>query len=294
MEGNLAAVVGQFQVTPDLPASLRVDSRELLASTTRLLGARLGEIEIDTYLAITARYVELGKPADGKCHSTLRALAKTLYNGEVGGTNRAQVSKALINLYRVEIQMAGVWAGTNELDEAFLDFERILNNLRFHEQIARGRKARELLDPAVIGAQRDSTVQWQFADWHTRQIRDGYWIELDWDRLRSLTGAAKMLWLILSAPRFQFTPSAGGTDLEELCVPLSPESYRALGIRASRPRDCRRTLDEAGQRIVAVDDTYVDFSIVPDPQEPRQRVLRVLRRRSNSQLQLTQLTQVAS
>lgn len=291
MEGNLAAVVGQFQITDDLPSSLRVDSRELLASTTRLLGARLGEIEIDTYLATTARYVELGKPADGKCHSTILALAKTLYNGEVGGANRAQVSKALINLYRVEIQMAGIWAGTDDFDEAFLNFERILNNLRFHEQINKGRRARDLLDPAIIGAQRDSTVHWQFADWHVQQIRNGYWIELDWDRLRSLSGAAKMLWLILSAPRFQFRPSAEGTDLEELCVPLSPEAYRALGIRASRPRDCRRTLDEAGQRVVAVDHTYVDFSIGPDPRAPRERVLRVLRRRNTPQLQLAELTE---
>ena len=290
MEGNLAAVVGQFQVSPELPASLRVDSRELLASTTRLLGARLGEIEIDTYLAITARFVDLGKPADGKCHSTIRAIAKTLYAGDIGGANREQVTKALINLYRVEIQMAGVWAGTDELDDAFLDFERILNNLRFHDQIRKGRKARELLDPAVIGAQRNSTVQWQFADWHVQQIRNGYWIELDWDRLRSLSGSAKMLWLILSAPRFQFNPSSDGTDLEEFTVPLSVETYRAFGIRAKRPRDCQRTLNDAGQRVVDVDDAYVDFAVTPDPEDPSGRVLRVLRRRSTQQLQLPSTT----
>ena len=180
--------------------------------------------------------------------------------------------------------MAGVWAGTDELDDVFLDFERILVNLRFHEQISKGQRSRDLLDPAIIGAQRDGTVQWQFADWHTRQIRGGYWIALDWDRLRSLEGCAKLMWLIFSAPRFQFTPSREGTDLEELRIPLGDETYRALGIRAKRVRDRLRTLLSAGQRVVAVDDAYLDFSVTPDPTDPRERVLRILRRRSSAQL----------
>ena len=57
------------------------------------------------------RYVDLGKPRDGNASSTIRALAKTLYGTSLGGANRAQVTKAMINLFRMEAQMAGVRGG---------------------------------------------------------------------------------------------------------------------------------------------------------------------------------------
>lgn len=287
IEGNMAAVVGQLQVDPALPTGLRVDSREILATTTRIVGARLGEIEVDTYLAMCARYVDMGTPGDGQAASTLRALAHTLYGSSQGGVNRAQVTKAMVNLFRMEIQMAGVRAGSGEFDEQFLDFERLLVSLRFDRQIRLRKEHPELYDAAAIGAQRNSTVQWQFAPWHVEQLQSGYWVELDWHKLRSLSGAAKMLWLVLSSPRIPFSRSTPG--FEELRVPLTSESYRVFGIRAARERDCKRSLEQAGQRLVAVDDSYVDMVVTRDPQS-RTPCLQVIRRRQDGQLTLTALS----
>jgi hypothetical protein len=293
MEGNLAAVVGQLQVDPDLPSGLRIDSRELLATTTRIVGARFGEIEVDTYLAMCARYVDLGKPDDGGASSTIRALAKTLYGSSLGGANRAQVTKAMINLFRMEVQMAGVRAGSGEFDRQFLDFERLLVSLRFDRQIRLRQTAPEMYDPVAIGAQRNSTVQWQFAPWHVEQLQNGYWVELDWDKLRSLSGAAKMLWLVLSSPRIPFVASREAPGLEELRVPLTPESYRVFGISASRERDCKRSLEQAGRRLVAVDDSYVDV-VLSDLAPSRGRLLRVVRRRYEGQLSLAVTSPLAA
>ncbi|MGE5858013.1 MAG: hypothetical protein ACM31K_05995 [Solirubrobacterales bacterium] len=293
MEGNLAAVVGQLQVNPDLPSRLQIDSRELLATTTRIVGARFGEIEVDTYLAMCARYVDLGKPGDGGASSTIRALAKTLYGSSLGGANRAQVTKAMINLFRMEVQMAGVRAGTGEFDRQFLDFERLLVSLRFDRQIRLRQTAPDMYDPVAIGAQRNSTVHWQFAPWHVEQLQNGYWVELDWDKLRSLSGAAKMLWLVLSSPRIPFVPSPGAPGLEELRVPLTPESYRVFGISASRERDCKRSLEQAGRRLVAVDDSYIEVMLSNEARS-RGRILRVVRRRSEDQLSFAALPPLAA
>lgn len=286
MEGNLTAVVGQLQVDPDLPTGWRVDSREILATTTRIVGARCGEMEVDTYLAMRARYVDLGMPSDGQATSTVRALARTLYGSNLGGHNRAPVTKAMVNLFRMEIQMAGVRAGSGEFDEQFLEFERLLLNLRFDRQISLRKSHPEMYDPVAIGAQRNSTVQWQFAAWHVEQLQSGYWVELDWDKLRSLSGAAKMLWLVLSSPRIPFSASAEVAGFEELHVPLTPESFRVFGISAARERDCKRSLEHAGRRLAAVDDSYVDVAVVLDPRT-RARCLRVVRRRQDGQLALT-------
>jgi hypothetical protein len=54
---------------------------------------------------------------------------------------------------------------------------------------------------------------------------------------------------------------------------------------ASRERDCKRSLEQAGGRLVAVDDSYVEV-VLSDLAQPRGRILRVVRRRYDGQLSL--------
>ena len=58
-------------------------------------------------------------------------------------------------------------------------------------------------------------------------------------------------------------------------MPLDPDAYRALGINRVRDRDCKRALEQAGRRMLAVDNTYREFDIVADG--PARRFLRVVR-----------------
>ncbi len=285
IEGNLAALYGQLQLPGDVESNLIVDSREVLAGTTRFVGARFGPIEVDTYIAQATFYVEQGMDPSGKTHATKWALANQVYgSSRIGGANYAQVTKALLNLFRLELHAAGYNAASDEYESEFLELDRLLVKLRFDRQITLRTAAPERYDAAAIGAQRDSTVQTQFADWHVRQIRGGYWASLDWEKLRSLAGAAKILWLLLSSPRIPFAALPQSPQLEELHVPLEVGSYRALGIKAKQDRDCRRVLSQAGQRIAAVDPSYEDIAVVPDRTRPKGFALSVVRRTAQSPL----------
>jgi hypothetical protein len=290
IEGNLAAVFGQLQLGEQIADAgrLRVDSREILAATTRLIGARLGELEVDTHIVVTTRYIERGTPDDFIADLTKGAVVRALYGpsrAKHGGKNLENVHRALVNLYRLEVQFEGFNAITGEHDPDLASMSRLYTDLVFDRQI-RLRRGGGAYDPAVMGGTRDGTVQVSLGKWHARQLQRGYWVELDWEQLRSLSGLAKTLWLLFSSPRVPFRPALGAPGLEEITVPLDLEAYRALGINTRRERDCKRRLEEAGRRLVAVDELYVDFAVTPDPARPGAKLLTVVRRRDQEQLVL--------
>jgi hypothetical protein len=290
IEGNLAAVFGQLQLGEQIgdAGRLRVDSREILAATTRLIGARLGELEVDTHIVVTTRYIERGTPDDFIADLTKGAVVRALYGpsrAKHGGKNLENVHRALVNLYRLEVQFEGFNAITGEHDPDLASMSRLYTDLVFDRQI-RLRRSGGAYDPAIMGGTRDGTVQVSLGKWHARQLQRGYWVELDWEQLRSLSGLAKTLWLLFSSPRVPFKPALGAPGLEEITVPLDLEAYRALGINTRRERDCKRRLEEAGRRLVAVDELYVDFAVMPDPARPGAKLLTVVRRRDQQQLVL--------
>jgi hypothetical protein len=290
IEGNLAAVVGQLQLGEQSTDAgrLRVDSREILAATTRLIGARLGELEVDTHIVVTTRYIERGTPDDFMADLTKGGVVRALYGplkSKHGGKNLENVHRALVNLYRLEVQFEGFNAITGEHDPDLASMSRLYTDLVFDRQI-RLRRGGGAYDPAVMGGTRDGTVQVALGKWHARQLQRGYWVELDWEKLRSLSGLAKTLWLLFSSPRVPFRPAIGAPGLEEITVPLDLDAYRALGINTRRERDCKRRLEEAGRRLVAVDELYVDFAVTPDPARPGAKLLTVVRRCAQEQLVL--------
>ena len=290
IEGNIAAVFGQLQLGEEHhdAGRLLVGGAEILAATTRLIGARLGELEVDTHIVVTTRYIERGTPDDYLVDLTKGGVVRALYGASKskhGGKNLENVHRALVNLYRLEVQFEGFNAITGEHDPELASMSRLYTDLVFDRQIERRRRGGNY-DPAVMGATRDGTVQISLGKWHARQLQQGYWVELDWEKLRSLSGLAKTLWLLFSSPRVPFRQALGAPGLEEITVPLDLEAYRALGINTKRERDCKRRLEEAGQRLVAVDQLYVDFAVTPDPARPGAKLLTVVRRRANDQLVL--------
>ena len=54
-----------------------------------------------------------------------------------------------------------------------------------------------------------------------------------WEKLRSLSGLTKTLWLLFSSPRVPFRPSIGAAGLEEITIPLDLEACPSF-VEASR------------------------------------------------------------
>ena len=101
-------------------------------------------------------------------------------------------------------------------------------------------------------------------------------LSLDWECLRQLHGVAQSLWIQLAAPRFEFTPIADRPGWEQAEVLLDEHAYHAFGVHASEDRFRRRTLNQAGERIVASDPAYEVFEAEGGRNRPS--VLRVVRR----------------
>ncbi len=98
MEANFAAAVGQL-AEPTQDSRLAIDSREILAASARLVGAQLGEPEIDVYIALSTAFVEQGAQSSGDVQTTKGSLARMVYGRRGGGRDHATVHKALVNLF---------------------------------------------------------------------------------------------------------------------------------------------------------------------------------------------------
>jgi len=198
-----------------------------------------------------------------------------------------------LGLFRMEVQFSGVDATSGEFDTEFVALERLLVRLEFNRQIRYRETAPDRYDAALAGAEHDGTVKAKFAEWHVRQMQNGYWVELDWEKLRSLNGAAKLLWLVLSSPRIPFRPCDDAPHLEQMKTVLTMEGYRALGINSADRRNCKQRLLTYGRKLAAVDDSYVDFELVQSRDQPGAHELTVLRRRTTEQLTLNVAAQAA-
>jgi hypothetical protein len=286
LEANIAATAGQLGGRP--PGRLLVNSREVLASTARVVGATLGEMHFNTFVALTMVYVREGAPDDGAGAATLGRLHR-LVHGEVsrhgrstkGGRAYLAIVNALEDLFEAKLTVQGYDTVTGRLTPGGFSKTRLLVDLFWDEDLERARQGalegrNELA--ARLGAKRadNDTVRWRFHQAYVARIRAGDLVTLDWEKLRALRGVAKTLWLQLSAPRFMFRPVPGQPDHEWIEIPLTTEGHQALGVHATEERDRRRTLNQAGRRILEVDPTYVVFDAHGGPRRPS--ALRIVRR----------------
>jgi hypothetical protein len=149
-----------------------------------------------------------------------------IYGRRGGGRDHSIVHRALVNLFRMEVQFSGVDATTGEFETEFVALERLLVRLGFKPANPISRTGAGSLRPGLGRAEHDRTVEARFAEWHVRQMQNGYWVELDWQKLRSLNRAAKLLWPVLSSPRIPFRASEGAPHSRS----FAPRSrWRAAG-----------------------------------------------------------------
>lgn len=266
LEANIAATAGQLSSRS--PGRVVIDGREVLASTAQVVGAELGEAHFNTFIAQTMLYVEAGMPANGAGGATLGKLHATIHGPRAtkGGRAYATIVRALNDLYEGSVTIAGYNSVTRQLAPGAFSRTHLLIDLAWHEGLEAGRRG--LLDDrgiaALLGGQRvgGETVHWTFHSRYVEHIRAGELVSFDWERLRALRGVSKTLWLQLAAPRFEFTRFRERPDLERIAIPLNPSAYNAFNVRAAAPAARRRTLLQAGERIMKVDPRYVSFNVL--------------------------------
>ena len=97
--------------------------------------------------------------------------------------------------------------------------------------------------------------------WIIEQLQAGYLTYLDWRVLRSLDGLAKRLWVYLESQAFKRSGIGEGSARLWLGHPM----FQALGVADKHAPQARRTLMRAGERISAVDRSFVGFELHRPP-----------------------------
>jgi|APFre7841882630_1041343.scaffolds.fasta_scaffold13198_3 hypothetical protein len=259
LDPDVAASVSQLAGGP--AGRVRLNGREILASTTRIVGATWGETHRHVLIALTMFYVESGR--DGIAEASLTKLARLIYGSGAGGEAYRLIARAAHDLFRGELTIEGFDVTTGQPTPGVYSRTRLLIDLVWNEDLERifeGKlRGRDGIGQRIGGARGQSTMRWRFHPAYAERIQTAEVVSLDWDRLRSLHGVAQSLWIQLAAPRFQFTPLLERPQFEGLELLLDESAYQAFGIHASQDRDRRRTLNRAGERIMNADPAYERF-----------------------------------
>jgi hypothetical protein len=115
----------------------------------------------------------------------------------------------------------------------------------------------DLRTPREWGALKGtSSLNIEIGHWVSQQVLAGRCTWLDLDLLRALgPGLSARLWVALEA--WARWPAHTFDGREETALGLGQPALQSFGLeRYERPRDARRALDRAGERLVAVDPAY--------------------------------------
>jgi hypothetical protein len=115
----------------------------------------------------------------------------------------------------------------------------------------------DLRTPREWGALKGtSSLKIEIGHWVSQQVLAGRCTWLDLDLLRALgPGMPARLWVALEA--WGKWPARTFDGQEETAIWLADPALQSLGVgKYDRPRDARRALDRAGERLVAVDPAY--------------------------------------
>ena len=261
----------------------------LVGAVASAQGAPLGSTEFDVLTLALRRFQQAGAPADNFYRSKMRPLVRDLY-GYHGGHTYELVSRALENLYGVEVTLPSFDSDTGMFSTRALSKARLITQLVIvaGEEITY-QADRESVWAAIgrLNRPEQVTLKIEFASWLGNAVRAHQGRELDYDVQRALRGAAKACWILLEASAF--TPCGDDADEEEITMLLDRETYAALGLNATRLTDCRSELEEKLKRIVKADPSYLGYDFEAWEHDRRRRVLRV--RRANGTLRQTRLRQ---
>lgn len=260
LDPDVAAGVGQLSRGP--AGRVRINGREVLASTTQLVGATWGEVHRTVLIAMTVKYLDDGGRS-GVAGGSVSSLARLIYGRGAGGDAYRKIAHAIHDLYAGELTIEGFDTVTGQAAPGMYSRTRLLIDLSWHKELERVFKGtlrgRSDIGRRLGGARGADTFRWRFHPTYAERLRSAEVVSLDWERLRGLRGVAQSLWIQLSAPRFEFRAVLERPEFERLELLLDEQTYQAFGIHACQDRDRRRTLNQAGERITAIDPSYETF-----------------------------------
>ena len=261
---------------------LVIDARELLTSTARVVGARLGEIHFKAWMAIVTLHVARGMPADGKHSASIGELTRLVWGEDRvrGGVNTRQLLRALFDLRQAQFTVPG-YDMVNQRPAPGVSDTSLLINLYVDETMLKVFQGEEhALTRAdfgrALGRKQRGTIAWRLHPDYTQRLAESDLRRFDWAKAQRLRGVALALWMVFTSPRVPYRTALGQAGkLEVVEVPLTLEHCHALGVQAATDAARRRTLNDAGKRVGAADKSFVAFEAHGG--RGRQSFLRILR-----------------
>jgi len=176
---------------------------------------------------------------------TLYQLGKDLHNRDPSGRDRQELRASLERLFEARFELEGYCAADARVgrleDPIDGGWIRLLGAVRW----SRNRERHVVNLGGFI----------------TEQLEHGNLTYLDWRVLRKLEGLAKRLWVYLESQSFKRSGIGEGSVRLWLALPM----LQALGMTDKHAPQARRTLVRAGERISAVDRSFVGFELHKPP-----------------------------
>jgi hypothetical protein len=267
MDEDAAAAAGQLFGSG--PAGLLViDHRELLMSTARVVGAKLGELEFKVWMALVTIFVASGMPRDGRCGSTIGELGGLIWRPGMarGGNETHRLLKALFDLRQARFTVPG-YDMVNQRPAPGASDTSLLINVYVDEALLKSYRAATgqegaPLNPATkgaLGARSRETIAWRLHPDYSQRLAESDLRRFDWAKAQRLRGVALAMWMSMTSPRYPYRPRLEDPRTEVVEVPLTVEHCNALGVRTATDAARRRTLNQAGVRVCEADRSFLAF-----------------------------------
>ena len=265
---------------------LVIDSRELLTSTARVVGAQLGELHFKVWMALITLHVAHGLPSEGRGETTAAELSRMIWGEDRarGGWNTRTLLRVLFDLVEAKFAVPG-YDMVNQRPAPGVSTTSLLINLYVDETMLKAfeRDQRHALSRAdfgrVFGRKKRGTIAWRLHPDYSQRLAESDLRRFDWAKAQALRGVALALWMVFSGPRVPYRRVLEDPELEVVEIPLTRDHCHALGVRNSADAGRRRTLNEAGQRVCAADKAFVAFEAHGG--RGRDSFLRIVRKHSD-------------
>jgi len=267
MDDDVASAATQLFGGGGPSGVLVVDARELLTSTTEVIGAELGETHLKTWMALVTMHVIHGMPGDARVSSSAAELSRLVWGDDRarGGWNTRQLVRTLLDLHRAQFTVPG-YDLVNQRPANGVSATSLLSNLYVDDTILkafneRGTHGLERVDfGKALGAKQRGTIAWRMHPDYAERLHDADLRRFDWTKAQQLRGSALKLWMVFTSTRVPYRSVLDSRDgLEMVEIPLTLDHCNALGVFNNNDAGRRRTLNEAGERVCAVDRSFQSF-----------------------------------
>lgn len=221
--------------------AMPVDGYDILG-LVKASGPALTLTDLDTFAWLCERWREGDRDASGRVSFTLYELGMDLYGRDPGGEERRLMRASMRRLFKASFELEGYVASEKAmgaLGDTNETWIRLVAEVRWQRR---------------NGTERNVA---QLGGFIVEQLQAGHLTYLDWRVLRSLDGLAKRLWVYLESQTFK----RSGVGEGSIRLWLGPPIYQALGITTRHPTQARQILMRAGEKISAVDRSFVRFDL---------------------------------